>query len=208
MIGIIDYGMGNLRSVLNAFQYWKVDVKLIDTADAIKNATKLVLPGVGSFREAMHSLTQSGLLGALHHAVQDDQKPILGICLGMQMMASTGYEDGWTKGLNWIEGEVIPLVEEQSSLSIPHIGFCDVKNQLSSSDSMFGEQALQNYYFCHSFKLVSNEHPIIVGSSHYGDDFVSAIQKNNMWGTQFHPEKSQSNGLLLIKRFIDFVSVT
>lgn len=206
MISVIDYGMGNLCSVLNAFKFWHADVVIVNSPDAIKRASKIVLPGVGSFRQAMNSLTQLGLISALHDAVLQDKKPILGICLGMQMMARTGIEGGLTKGLGWIEGEVEPLIQDpQSQLSIPHVGFNHVQLACTSEGTMFGNKnSALDYYFCHSYQLMTNDTNVISAKSRYGNEFVAAIRKDNIWGTQFHPEKSQSNGLLLIKRFIDW----
>lgn len=197
MISVIDYGMGNLCSVANAFKFWHKDVQFVNTPEAIKKAKKLVLPGVGSFCAAMQSLTQLDLLSALHTAVLEEKKPILGICLGMQMMATFGSEGGDTKGLGWIEGNV--------ELHTPHVGFNYVKNLPFSQDLVLGDDtSARDYYFCHSYQLLSNDTNFVIWKSHYGQDFIAAIQKENIWGTQFHPEKSQSNGLLLIKRFIDW----
>lgn len=205
-ISIIDYGMGNLCSVANAFRFWQTEVEFINTPEAIKKASRLVLPGVGFFRAAIETMTRLDLLPALHEAVIEEKKPILGICLGMQMMATIGSEGGETKGLGWIEGQVEPLVQEaHSSLSVPHIGFNYVQPLSCSDDPMLGDERLtRDYYFCHSYQLLAQDQRFITWKAHYGQDFIAAIQKENIWGTQFHPEKSQSNGLLFIKRFIDW----
>lgn len=196
-ISVIDYGMGNLCSVMNAFKFWHTEVELIHTPQAIKNAKRLVLPGVGSFYAAMKSLARLNLLSELNAAVLEEKKPILGICLGMQMMATFGSEGGEIKGLGWIEGKV--------ELNIPHVGFNYVKNLPALQDPILGNTtSARDYYFCHSYRLVSNDTNFTIWKSHYGQDFIAAIQKENIWGTQFHPEKSQSNGLLVIKRFTDW----
>jgi glutamine amidotransferase len=205
MILIVDYGIGNVGSVMNAFKYWNANVEISNDPHKIKLASKIVLPGVGSFLEAMKSLTQSKLIQYLNKAVLEDKKPILGICLGMQLMADSGYEDGWSKGLGWIEGEVVPFTQEECpKLSIPHVGFNVVKSLDENEHSMFGNAKAQDYYFCHSYKLISNDAHVVAARTHYGKEFISAVRKENIWGTQFHPEKSQSNGLMLIKRFLDW----
>lgn len=204
MISIVNYGMGNISSIVNAFRYWQEDVEVVSTPQEIEKSTRLVLPGVGSFREAMLQMRKYDLISALNTAVQDEKKPIIGICLGMQIMASEGYEDGWSQGLGWIEGEVVPLIDSSilTTLSVPHVGFNSVSNNnLPDKCSILGEDNIKDYYFCHSYKLVSNSQQFTYGLSLYGNKFIACIQNNNIWGTQFHPEKSQSNGLNLLKRF-------
>ena len=206
MISIVSYGMGNICSIRNAFRYWQKEVEVISTPREIEKSTHLVLPGVGSFREAMLQIKKYDLVSALYTAAKDEKKPVLGICLGMQIMASEGYEDGWSQGLGWIEGEVVPLVEGHSNFSVPHVGFNSVSNQaLPDKCSILGENILQDYYFCHSYKLVSNSQDFTYGISRYENEFIACIQNDNIWGTQFHPEKSQSNGLIALKRFCDLV---
>jgi imidazole glycerol-phosphate synthase subunit HisH len=197
MISIVDFGMGNIFSVANAFRYWKESVEIISTPKEVENARKLVLPGVGSFSEAMLLLKKKDLISSLHSAVIVNKTPILGICLGMQIMAFEGNENGLSKGLGWIDGKVIPLSEgiPLFSRSIPHIGFNLV------IDAQHHTQ--KDYYFCHSYKLDSSSAEVSFGYSEYGCRFIASLQKGNIWGTQFHPEKSQSNGLLFLKKFID-----
>lgn len=197
MISIVDFGMGNISSVLNAFQYWKQDVKVICTPQEIEASTKLVLPGVGSFREAMESLKKRDLIDALNAAVLIEKIPILGICLGMQIMACEGEEDGGSEGLGWVEGKVVSLKQPNmpTTLSIPHVGF----NSVSNLDNT----VQRDYYFCHSYKLISNSSDFQFEFCEYGQKFIAALKNRNIWATQFHPEKSQSNGLLLLKNFIE-----
>lgn len=196
MISVVNFGMGNISSVVNAFRFWGEEVKVICTPKEIDSAHMLILPGVGSFREAILSLRKNDLICALNSAVLERRVPILGICLGMQIMASEGQEGGGSKGLGWIDGKVVHLFEDKypTLLNIPHIGFN------LATDFECGSQS--DFYFCHSYKLVSESNNVKFGYSEYGVRFISSLQKDNIWGTQFHPEKSQSNGLLLIKRFI------
>lgn len=202
MITIIDYGMGNLGSIRNMLKKAGGDSIISSETDAIKNASKLILPGVGSFDRAMSNLKELDLIKLLNQKVLSDKIPVLGICLGMQLLANSS-DEGVLPGLGWINGHVkkfkIPLA---SNLKIPHMGW-NVVMDIKKNDlfkSMPHEEL--RYYFVHSYYFdVINKHDII-GETHHGVKFASAVNKDNIYGVQFHPEKSHKFGMQLLKNFI------
>ena len=197
---IVDYGLGNLWSVKNAFEFMGANIKLSSDPTAVAAAKKLVLPGVGSFGTGMQNLHERGLVDALNEAVLNKAAPILGICLGMQLLADASEEAPGIRGLGWIPGQVKKLTS--NALRLPHMGFnsahSDVANPLFAADST----SEQDFYFVHSYCLVPDDSTHILARTRYGEDFTSAVQNGNVFGVQFHPEKSQSGGLKLISRFI------
>jgi glutamine amidotransferase len=203
-ITIVDYGMGNLWSVKNAFLFLGVESQFGNTPKQIRDAQSLVLPGVGSFRKAMERLRTSGLKEALREAVLNRKKKILGICLGMQLMAEKGFEDGESEGLALLPGTVERFTKDElGCLKLPHIGFNKVA--VAAEGILFrGLSPAADFYFAHSYRLL----PIMDGGgSHqalcrYGVNFLAAYESENVFGVQFHPEKSQTNGLRLIKNFL------
>ena len=199
---IIDYGMGNLWSVYSAFKYLKVDVSVSSDPATILASDLLVLPGVGSFRNAMKSLESRGLVTVLKDAVSVKKKKILGICLGMQLFAESGTEDGITDGLGFIGGSVIKFdpKHEGGNKSI-HVGFNNV-NFGSSSLLGSGLKAGSDFYFVHSYRMSTKDIPGKLSTCDYGGDFLAAYEHDNLFATQFHPEKSQTNGLQLLSNFV------
>jgi len=200
IVTIVDYGMGNLKSVCNAFHYLGVITEISSCPEIISRAENLILPGVGSFRLAMNTLVRLDLDKAIYECVKIRKRKILGICLGMQLMGLSSTEDGITNGLG-----LIPLCvdrfDDKPMRKIPHIGF----NSVSPS---FNSKLLSNlpenpdFYFVHSYRMLPD---LVVDQTSlctYGEDFVAAYEESNIMATQFHPEKSQTNGLRLLKNFL------
>ena len=196
-IVIIDYGMGNLRSVQKAFEHIGHDALITRNHDDIRNATKIVLPGVGAFKDAMHNLHSLGLIDLLNEEILEKKKPFLGICLGMQLIATKSYEFGETQGLGWIDAQVVPF--PHSELKIPHVGWNSV--QYANPSELF-ENIPDNsdFYFVHSYYFDANR-TYATGICDYGTEFIASVQKENIYATQFHPEKSQTHGLKIIENF-------
>ena len=202
-ITVIDYGMGNLWSVLSALKY--LGYESIVSCDPIEIgvAETLVLPGVGSFRKAMNSLRQRGLDQAIKDSLNNNDSKILGICLGMQLMGTCSSEDGDTVGLGLIQtsvGKFMPL--EIGANKIPHIGFDQVTHQ-PDSRLFKGIDIAADFYFVHSYRMLSDGLIGKVATCNYGCNFLAAYEQGNIFATQFHPEKSQTNGLILLKNFLD-----
>ena len=201
-ITIIDYGMGNLWSVSSALDYLGYPSRICSDPKKILSAESLILPGVGSFRKAMIALRKKGLDKAIIEAVQNRGINILGICLGMQLLSSHGSEDGSMKGLGLIPVKVEKFRANETGLNkIPHIGFDTVS---SSSNSLLfkGLERLTDFYFVHSYRMLPIGLDGKVATCEYGIKFLAAYEKDNIFATQFHPEKSQTNGLLLLKNFL------
>tara|TARA_B100000315_G_scaffold127921_1_gene117644 strand:+ start:16908 stop:17531 length:624 start_codon:yes stop_codon:yes gene_type:complete len=202
MISIVNYKMGNIRSIQNALDFLEFDSRVIDSPKGILTSKKLILPGVGSFRVAMEHIKSMGLFDALNEAVLEKKAPILGICLGMQLLAIEGEEDGLTKGFGWVPGKVKHFPSKDFSLKIPHIGFNTVYFQNRTKNIFEGLNDHADFYFVHSYRMISEEPEKYVSSwANYGEKFAASVQYKNIFGTQFHPEKSQSNGLIVMKNF-------
>jgi imidazole glycerol-phosphate synthase subunit HisH len=201
MIAIIDYGMGNLYSVKHALDYLGADCKITRSKDDLLASDKLILPGVGSFKHAMANINQFGLVETLNKCVLEMKKPIIGICLGMQLLSEEGEEDGLTKGLGWINGRAIKL-KNGNGLPVPHIGFNTVHFVSSPYNLFDGLDSQADFYFVHSYQMECTSSKDISGWCNYGEKFVASVQRQNIWGTQFHPEKSQTNGLRVLNNFM------
>jgi glutamine amidotransferase len=201
-IVIVDYGMGNLWSVVSAFKYLGCDVIVSRDSNIISNANMLVLPGVGSFKKAMIALEELELVEPLKDAVLLKKTKILGICLGMQLFAEYGNEDGFRKGLNFVGGTVNHFAQSDLILAkLPHIGFNNVS---FSTESRLGRGIKDNsdFYFVHSYHLNAEGLSGEKGICNYGMDFLASYESENIFATQFHPEKSQTNGLNLLNNFL------
>lgn len=201
-VTIVDYGMGNLWSVQSALSFLGYVAKVSSDPDEILRADSLLLPGVGSFRKAMISLQQKGIDQAITEAVQLKGRKILGICLGMQLMGLNSSEDGRTVGLGLIKSEVDKFsLKEIGPNKLPHIGF-DLVHRPPGTRLFNGLPNAADFYFVHSYRML----PIrLTGKSaicHYGIEFLAAYEQDNIFATQFHPEKSQANGLILLKNFL------
>jgi glutamine amidotransferase len=201
-ITIVDYGMGNLWSVLSALRYLGCNPKTSSDPDEIARADSLLLPGVGSFRKAMLALQHKGIDQAVTEAVQIKGRKILGICLGMQLMGLSSSEDGNTLGLGFIKSTVDKFtLEGIGANKLPHIGFDLVRSQPGSH--LFNDlQRDADFYFVHSYRMLSTGLSGTPATCCYGIDFLAAYEQDNIFATQFHPEKSQTNGLILLRNFL------
>jgi glutamine amidotransferase len=200
MIAIIDYGMGNLRSVQKGFERMGHEVVVTNDAKTIMDASKVVLPGVGAFPDCMRNLREYGLIDAVHRTIRSG-KPFLGICLGLQLLFTESEEFGISKGLDIIKGRVIRFKgPEFADLKIPHMGWnsISIKRQVPALQDVPDNS---HVYFVHSFHVVPEDKSVIATTTPYGIEFVSSIWKDNIFAVQFHPEKSQSLGLSILKRF-------
>jgi glutamine amidotransferase len=196
--------MGNTYSLQSAFKYLGVETVLSSDSKQILNAERILLPGVGSFRRAMANLKKSGLDMTLKDAVLRRGIPLLGICLGMQLLGRSSTEDGFTEGLGLLDCPVERFnCECDRSIRIPHVGFNTV---FVKEDSFLfrGFSREADFYFTHSYRMTSENESHISGTCFYGETFVASLEKQNIFGTQFHPEKSQSNGLFLLKNFMEW----
>jgi len=200
---IVDYGMGNIWSVCSALSRLDVQPTITDDPAIVASADFLILPGVGSFFRAMNTLNTSGLADALKEAVLHKQRNILGICLGMQLLANQGTEDGLCDGLSFIPVSVDRFSRcDLGTLKVPHIGFNLVHP--SSQTLLFrGFSSPAYFYFVHSYRLLPSGLPGNKSLCHYGVDFLAAYEHDNIFATQFHPEKSQSNGVKLLSNFLN-----
>jgi glutamine amidotransferase len=199
---IVDYGMGNIGSVVNAFASLGVPCTVSRETDALRRASGIVLPGVGAFAAAMSNIRQLGLDSGLHEAVIGRRVPFLGICLGLQLIARDSVEHGFTEGLGWIEGHVVAMTPA-AGLPVPHVGWNDV--QRTAESPMFCRiDAGADFYFDHTYCLESSL-DAVVGTCEYGGRWVAAVQRGNIFAVQFHPEKSQRNGLRLLRNFVNTV---
>ena len=195
-ICIVDYGIGNIKAFKNIYDRSNVNVEIASKKEQLVNATHLILPGVGAFDWAISKLNESDLRETLDRLVLEKKIPILGICVGMQIMASQS-EEGVLPGLNWIEGKVLKL---DKNIILPHMGWNNVK--LSIKSGLFDNIADLEFYFLHSYYYKTEHDKHILSMSEYGNLFTSAIYKENIFGTQFHPEKSHKNGIKILENFL------
>jgi len=201
MITIIDYGLGNLRSVEGAVRKLGYSPVVSNNSEVLTKSTKLILPGVGAFNDGMKNLNNLGLIEILTNIVVEKKIPILGICLGFQLMANESTEFGLHQGLGWLNATV-DRIKTKEELRVPHIGWNDLyqcKEHPILKD--IPENAL--FYYVHSYKVVCHEEDMVIGKCEYGSIFCAAAAKENIIGTQFHPEKSQFYGLQLLKNFLE-----
>lgn len=202
MIAVVDYGLGNLRSVLGALEKLGVEAVLAATPDMVLGARKLILPGVGAFGQGMANLKARGLDTAIKTRVVEGNVPILGICLGMQLLASGSSEFGAHSGLDLIPGNVVRLTSDHTGQRIPHVGWNTV-HQMRSCPLFQGVPDESFFYHVHSFHFLPQAANAIVAESRHGHTFCTAVAQGNVFGVQFHPEKSQRQGLSILQNFLD-----
>lgn len=201
MIAIVDYGMGNLRSVEKGFLHVGVDARVVSDARSLDDASGVVLPGVGAFRDCMRNLTDLALIDAIKRNI-DKGKPYLGICLGLQILFTESEEFGHTRGLDIFRGRVPRF--EKGALKVPHMGWNSIS--IRNRPPILGDVPDGSYlYFVHSYYVAPDEEDIIAATTEYGVEFTSMVWRDNVFATQFHPEKSQALGLSILKGFGDFV---
>lgn len=201
MISIVDYGLGNLRSLECAFDFLGHRTRRVSRPNEIVQSRALILPGVGAYSTAMKNIDRLGLRAALDEAVLGKGIPVLGICLGMQLLSEEGEEGGKTLGLGWIAGRTIRMKTGDVGLKLPHIGF-NIARRAASGGGLFANLPdSADFYFVHSFHLVPSRSEDVASITAHGIEFVSGVARANIFGTQFHPERSQSNGLILLKNF-------
>ena len=202
-VGIVNYGMGNIRSIENSLLYLGCRFKVLNNPDKIFSYSHLILPGVGSFKKAMENLKIDGLHQAVQECANNKGINLLGICLGMQLLCESSSEGGFTKGLSLIKNKVETFTKrEVGNKKIPHVGFNQVK--IEKDSSLFKHiNDNSDFYFDHSFRVIQNNNLKNFQTCEYGTRFVASFEKDNIYGTQFHPEKSQSNRLTLIYNFLN-----
>ena len=205
-VTIVDYKSGNISSVINSFKEVakdKVTIKFTSDLNKIKSSDKVVLPGQGSFKSCVDALNKiSGLTDTLNEFAITNKKPLLGICVGMQMFADIGYEEIETKGLGWILGKVSKIDNQNGKYKLPHIGWNQIK--IVKDSKIFKDIKNNSHmYFVHSYEFVPNEKNVISATTDYSSNIVCSVEKENIFGTQFHPEKSDKIGLQVIKNFIN-----
>ena len=205
-VTIVDYNSGNISSVVNSFKEVaknKIDLEVTSDLQKIRSSDKIVLPGQGSFKSCVDALNSiNGLSETINEFVINDQKPILGICVGLQMFADVGYEETETKGFGWISGKVSKIDNQSGKFKLPHIGW----NQISIvKDSKIYKNIKNNshMYFVHSYEFIPNDKNVISAITDYSSNIVCSVEKENIFGTQFHPEKSDKIGLKIIENFIN-----
>lgn len=199
MIAIVDYGMGNVHAFWNMYSRMNIEVSFAKTPEDVARSERLILPGVGSFDDAMQRLDQSGLRPALEAAVLRDGKPLLGVCVGMQMLADTS-EEGCLPGLGWVPGRVRRF--SCAGLPLPHMGWNDVAPQREGG--LFrGMENDARFYFLHSFYFECQDEEHALARTDYGGRYASAVKRGNVHGVQFHPEKSHHWGSKLLKNFAE-----
>lgn len=205
MIVVVDYGLGNLRSVAGAVEKLGYKALVSGTVEDLERAEKLILPGVGAFGDGMRNLTTRGLVEPLTRLALRQQRPILGICLGAQLFAGEGHEFGLHRGLGWIDASVVRLDTGRPGLRIPHVGWNDL---IRTRESVLyeGVPADALFYYVHSYHVRCHDPAVVIGECEYGTRFVAAFQQDNLYGTQFHPEKSQRAGLELLRNFLERAS--
>lgn len=205
MITIVDYGLGNIRAFQNVYKRLNVEIKLASSVADLSSASKIILPGVGAFDHAMEMLNQSGMRDCLDNMVLVHKVPVIGICVGMQMMANSS-DEGVSQGLGWIDGVVTSLDSSRAinsiDLPLPHMGWNNIE---AKQDSVLFKDldAQKNFYFLHSYYFQCNNSSNVLATSNYGFDFACVVNKENIYGIQCHPEKSHHNGVALLKNFAE-----
>ena len=205
-VTIVDYNSGNISSVINSFKEVakdKVNIEVTADLNKIKSSDKVVLPGQGSFKSCVDALNKiNGLTEALHEFAINNKKPLLGICVGLQMFADIGYEETETRGLGWISGKVSKIDNQNGKYKLPHIGWNQI-NIVKQSKIFENIENNSHMYFVHSYEFLPNDKNVISATTDYSSNIVCSVEKENIFGTQFHPEKSDKLGLKIIENFIN-----
>ncbi|MDA7553074.1 imidazole glycerol phosphate synthase subunit HisH [Candidatus Pelagibacter sp.] len=205
-VTIVDYNSGNISSVINSFKEVakeKVNIEVTSDLERIKLSDKVVLPGQGSFKSCIDALNSiNGLVDTLNEIAINSKKPLLGICVGLQMFADIGYEETETKGLGWISGKVSKIDNQKGKYKLPHIGWNEI-NILKGSKIFKDIENNSHMYFVHSYEFIPNDKSVTAATTDYSSNIVCAVEKENIFGTQFHPEKSDKTGLKIIDNFIN-----
>jgi glutamine amidotransferase len=204
-VTIVDYNSGNISSVINSFQEVakdKVNIEVTSDLNKIKSSDKIVLPGQGSFKSCVDALNSiDGLVDTLNNFVISEKKPLFGICVGLQMFADIGYEEKETRGLGWISGKVLKIDNQNGKYKLPHIGWNEI-NIVKESKIFKDIENNSHMYFVHSYEFIPEDKSVISATTDYSSNIVCSIEKENIFGTQFHPEKSDKVGLKIIDNFI------
>ena len=209
LLTVVDYGVGNLRSIAKSIERANSDnnlnylVKVSSDANDVKKSDKIVLPGQGSFKACKQGIDEiNGLEETLNESVLVKKKPIYGICAGMQLFATIGHEEEKTAGLNWIPGEVIKLNLGSSKLKIPHMGWNELK--VENASNVFKQMTNRDHaYFIHSYEFIPDDKKNVSITTNYGKDVIAAVSLDNIYGSQFHPEKSQNTGIQILTNFLN-----
>jgi glutamine amidotransferase len=205
-VTIVDYNSGNISSVINSFNEVakdKVNIEVTSDLNKIIASDKVVLPGQGSFKSCVEALNSiNGLVETLNEFAINNKKPLLGICVGLQMFADIGYEETETKGLGWISGKVTKIDNQEGKYKLPHIGWNQI-NIIKGSKIFKEIENDSHMYFVHSYEFIPEDKNVISATTDYSSNIVCSVEKNNIFGTQFHPEKSDIIGLKIIKNFIN-----
>jgi len=205
-VTIVDYNSGNISSVINSFSEVardKVNIEVTSDLNKIKSSDKVVLPGQGSFKSCVDALNKiDGLKDILNEFAITNKKPLIGICVGLQMFADIGYEETETKGLGWISGKVSKIDNQNGKFKLPHIGWNQI-NIVKESKIFRNIENNSHMYFVHSYEFIPNDKNVISATTDYSSNIVSSVEKENIFGTQFHPEKSDKTGLKIISNFIN-----
>jgi glutamine amidotransferase len=204
-VTIVDYNSGNISSVINSFQEVakdKVNIEVTSDLNKIKSSDKIVLPGQGSFKSCVDALNSiDGLVDTLNNFVINEKKPLFGICVGLQMFADIGYEEKETIGLGWISGKVLKIDNQNEKYKLPHIGWNEI-NIVKESKIFKDIENNSHMYFVHSYEFIPEDKNVILATTEYSSNIVCSVEKENIFGTQFHPEKSDKIGLKIIDNFI------
>jgi len=205
-VTIVDYNSGNISSVINSFKEVakeKIRIEVSSNLDKIKSSDKIVLPGQGSFKSCVDALNSiDGLVDTLNEFTIINKKPLLGICVGLQMFADVGYEETETKGLGWISGKVSKIDNQNGKFKLPHIGWNEL-NIVKDSQIFKDIKDKSHMYFVHSYEFIPEDKDVISATTDYSSNIVCSVEKENIFGTQFHPEKSDKEGLKLIDNFLN-----
>jgi glutamine amidotransferase len=205
-VTIVDYNSGNISSVINSFKEVakdKVNIEVTSDLNKIKSSDKVVLPGQGSFKSCVDALNSiNGLVETLNEFAITNKKPLLGICVGLQMFADLGYEENETKGLGWISVKVSKINNQNNKFKLPHIGWNEI-NIIKESKIFKDIENKSHMYFVHSYEFIPEDKSVISATTDYSSNIVCSVEKENIFGTQFHPEKSDKLGLKIIENFLN-----